>query len=102
MPNAFNGIGTSYYGNRDKEPDGSYVTTKWFVFLFLPVFPLGSYRVLPTGETGGIYLIVYSSTRTNYLVRPIPLNLRQVGNVYCAFYGWVVALSAFVYILNRL
>ena len=86
---SFNGIGTLYYGNRDKESDGSYITTKWFVFLFLPLFPLGSYRVLPAGETG-TYLVVFSSTQTSYLVHRVPLNLSQVRNVYCAAYGWVV------------
>jgi len=36
-----NGVGTIYYGHRDRLADSSYVTTKWVVFLFLPVIPLG-------------------------------------------------------------
>jgi hypothetical protein len=40
-----NGCGTSLYGRRDFEPDGSFVTTKWFVVFFVPIFPLASIRV---------------------------------------------------------
>lgn len=45
-----NGIGATFYGSRDKDPaTGSYVTTHWFVFAFLPIFPLGAYRVVDAG-----------------------------------------------------
>lgn len=42
-----NGIGTKLYGKTEMDPDGSYVATEWFVILYLPIFPLGSYRVWP-------------------------------------------------------
>jgi hypothetical protein len=41
----FNGIGTKLIGKQDTAPDGSFVTTKWFVLVFLPVRYLGTYRV---------------------------------------------------------
>ena len=32
---SFNGIGTSYYGKKDfNYSDGSYIATKWLIFLF--------------------------------------------------------------------
>jgi hypothetical protein len=40
-----NGCGTTLYGKRDFGKDGSFVTTKWFVVFFVPVFPLSSMRV---------------------------------------------------------
>jgi len=40
-----NGCGTSLYGRRGFEPDGSFVTTKWIVVFFVPAFPLASMRV---------------------------------------------------------
>jgi hypothetical protein len=45
MAFSFNGIGTSFYGQRDFRPDGTYTTTEWFVFLAIPVIPLRSLRV---------------------------------------------------------
>ena len=43
---SLNGIGARFYGGRayDLGTD-SYVTTHWLTFLFVPVFPLGAYRV---------------------------------------------------------
>lgn len=42
-----NGIGTRLYGSSDRQGNGSYVATKWLVFLYFPIFPLGTYRVYP-------------------------------------------------------
>ena len=59
MPYTFNGIGTWYYGKKNLhdlqdtcEHCGAYAnlssydTTKYFVFVYLPILPLGKYRVL--------------------------------------------------------
>ena len=46
MPFTLNGIGTTLYGARDFQPDGSYITTEWFVFIYVPVAPLKSMRIL--------------------------------------------------------
>jgi Flp pilus assembly protein TadD len=52
-----NGIGTTFYGRRDFDPEsGTYVGTHWLVLLFIPIFPLGAYRVLPA-ESGGWYFL---------------------------------------------
>lgn len=39
------GIGEKLYGQRAFRTDGSYQTTRWFVFLHLPIYPLTSLRV---------------------------------------------------------
>jgi len=46
----FNGIGTTLYGRRavDKATQ-TYVATLFFVFLFIPVFPIAAYRVRHVG-----------------------------------------------------
>jgi hypothetical protein len=42
-----NGVGTSLYGSSDANPqDGSYIATLFFVFLFVPIFPLAQYLVI--------------------------------------------------------
>jgi hypothetical protein len=45
-----NGSGEGLYGRKKLKDDGSYVATKWFVILLIPIFPLGTYRVWK-GET---------------------------------------------------
>jgi hypothetical protein len=47
-------IGTRLYGKRGYDPHSqSYVSTLFFTFIFLPIFPLASYRVRNVG--GGQY-----------------------------------------------
>ncbi len=51
-----NGIGLGLYGARDRDPEtGTYVTTWCACFLFIPIFALAAYRVLPAG--GGWHLL---------------------------------------------
>ena len=46
----FNGIGSKLYGKRDFDPHTqSYIATLYFTFVFLPIFPLASYRVRDAG-----------------------------------------------------
>lgn len=40
------GFGLGFAGARDEWPDGSYTTTHCLTALFVPVFPLGAYRVV--------------------------------------------------------
>jgi hypothetical protein len=58
---SFKGIGTTYIGECDYHEDGSYVTTKWFIFLGLPVFPICSHRVLRVVEGDVIIPLFYQS-----------------------------------------
>ncbi len=46
------GIGTAIYGSTDHESDyGSYLTTYYFVFLAIPIFPICRYRVIENGQS---------------------------------------------------
>jgi hypothetical protein len=46
-----NGIGTTMYGSTDHDPaSGSYLSTYYFVFFAIPIFPIRRYRVIPTGN----------------------------------------------------
>ena len=46
-----NGIGFKLYGNSDHDPDsGSFVATYYFVFFFIPIFPVARYRVSMEGS----------------------------------------------------
>ncbi len=48
---SINGIGSTVYGKSDFHDDGSYVTTEWFTFFFVPILPICSYRVIRTRAT---------------------------------------------------
>jgi len=41
-----NGFGTTFVGECDYEPDGTYITTAWIVVLWIPLIPLYSARIL--------------------------------------------------------
>jgi len=74
---SMNGCGTSVYGKRDFEPDGSFMTTKWVIAFFIPVLPLASMRV----KVLDLDWSPVSSTR--YLVcSKQSLSLKQVACVY--------------------
>lgn len=47
----FNGIGARFYGRRDVDAEtNSYITTHWFVLLYLPIIPLAGYRISDRGH----------------------------------------------------
>lgn len=50
MAYSINGFGTTYYGQRAFECDGSFVTTKWVIAGTLPLLPLDSLRVKEGGR----------------------------------------------------
>lgn len=78
MPYTLNGIGTKFYGHRDEASDGSYVTTEWFTFVYIPLIPMRSFRVLPVGQ--GTNYIIHRSQ--NYRMTRVPLCWPQIRNVY--------------------
>jgi hypothetical protein len=98
MPFTFNRIGTKYYGKRDLLEDGSFVTTEWFVLIDIPIIPLGSFRVVPIGRTLNI-LVLKSG---EYLVTRVPLNWRQVRNVYIVTIALLCTLFGVVELLIRI
>jgi hypothetical protein len=75
------GIGTTYIGECDYRDDGSYVTTKWFIFLGLPVFPICSHRVIPVVEGDAIIPLFYQSEAYAHLDTTRP-HLAQVLRTY--------------------
>ncbi|MES2942755.1 MAG: hypothetical protein V4772_07790 [Pseudomonadota bacterium] len=87
MPFTFNGTGTKYYGEREHDIGGTYITTKWVVIFAIPVFPLSSWRVYPIDEERfadftQILGREASQTSQSFHEVPAPLNWRQILNVY--------------------
>ena len=93
MPYSVNGIGTQYYGHADPIPaapsthpliswlrdrdDGheSWIVTEWVTFLWIPLIPLGSFRVWPVSHE---HSLIGNRSRTQYRVRTIGLYWPQV------------------------
>src|SRR6267143_2350417 len=89
MPYNFNGIGTTYYGQRDFRADGTYVTTEWIIFFCIPIAPLHSVRLTYQGQGKRKIPIGFGSVE-NYLVhqKTYP-NWKQVLFTYGLFIGSV-------------
>jgi len=52
-----NGVGTTIMGKRDVDAQtGTYVATLYFTFVFVPLFPITSYRVRPAPKGGWFFL----------------------------------------------
>ena len=88
MAYTFHGFGAMDYGQRDFRPDGSYVTTTWFVCFYVPIVPIHSKRLRPTGQ------VKYFSTRAKRMFATLEKtrpNLDQVMSVY-AFFALEIAL----------
>jgi hypothetical protein len=92
MAFTFQGIGTTFYGQRDFRADGSFITTEWFVFVFVPIIPFRSLRVRYQGTSGAVF---YS--KKSYLVceKTFP-NWKQVLCVY-SFAIFTVAWIVFIF-----
>jgi hypothetical protein len=81
-----NGIGTTIYGRRyltkkdlhsmgiNIKVGNPYISTMWFVILFVPIIPLGSYIIFAEGEEAGSAM---SSSKQYHMVK-INLNWNQV------------------------
>ncbi len=80
LAQTFNGFGTHLYGKRRFGADGSYITTLWVVFFWIPVVPLKSVHVIEAGP-GTSTLSPGWSTSYRVLHKSRP-DARQVVNVY--------------------
>ena len=90
-----NGVGTTLYGKREVNTDGSFIATKWFVFFLLPIIPLGSYRVWQ-GKTE-MTILLFPGQETQYKMVPVPLNFRQIIYTSLAIYGVLILSTVGAY-----
>ena len=87
MPHTVNGCGTTFYGSAEPHSDGSYVVTTWIVFVYIPLIPLGSKRVLPVSQD---HLPWYKRSGQLYRTTSVPLHMPHLWK------GWGVTLGLFV------
>ena len=75
----FHGIGTMTYGQRDYWPNGSFITTEWIVFAWVPIAPLSSMRLARSNEGRPLA----RRKEGYYVYEETELNAKQVVSVYC-------------------
>jgi hypothetical protein len=87
---SINGIGSTLIGKNDVRPDGSYLTTEWFIVLFVPIFPVCRYRVSPRG-------------RQSYAIHSKqPPTLRDAIKVYARTILIIGCIVVAVFVLKKL
>lgn len=80
MALSINGIGRTYYGQRDFEADGSFVATKWFIVAFFPISPSQSIRARALSSFGPLY-------QELEVIEELPVCWKQVFHTYAYAYG---------------
>lgn len=90
MPSTIQGVGTKFYGAADKRQDGSYVTTKFFVLLMIPIWPLASFRVRP----GAMQVSLFSQSQSYEVLETLATNWGQAVRVYAIAVAVLAALIA--------
>lgn len=80
LQHTINGIGTTFYGSRDRcQTCGSVISSQWFCILFVPVFRLGQFRVKYVAPNRFISRKLLKkpkeseNRRTNEMTQPPPL-----------------------------
>ena len=98
-----NGIGTTIYGRAKRhqlfganrsaaEQVGyrreSYQVVKWFVLFYMPVVPLGTYRVLKVQQK------FWTLEFPRYSMTKVDWDWGQISLHYGVAYGWLIVLMA--------
>ena len=79
---SLNGVGTMFYGKRDFLDDGTYLTTEWVTFFYIPIVPLKTLRVYYEGPTEPRFpLFITTAGRYQVLAKCRP-HLKQVLFTY--------------------
>jgi hypothetical protein len=83
------GCGLKIYGSALRRPDGSFVVTRWVVFVWIPIIPLGSYRLWTDTTPWWKFTVTRSPTRalSIQLYRPQVLK------------GYIVTFLVFAFIV---
>lgn len=85
MAFTYNGFGTKYYGEADRRPDGSFVTTEWITAAYIPLIPLRSFRFVRV-QSNDVNVLVFHSQSYGVL-ETLPICWPQVGRVYAFVVG---------------
>src|SRR5579859_3093951 len=87
MTFTIHGIGMMVYGERDYWPDGSFVTTEWFVLAWVPIIPVCSKSISYTRNSD---YATYDSSGSFYIYETMGVDCKQALCVYI----WLASVLA--------
>ena len=99
MAYTLNGTGTTFYGQRDFSADGSYTTTEWLAFFYIPLIPIRSLRVRYQGAGEQKWYLGFGYSSSYAVYEKTWPNWKQVLSVYgylALMYGWIYGVCSFV------
>ncbi len=76
------GCGPAFCGATDRCDDGSFITTQWLRFFFIPLVPIQSYRVSYGGRSSNFQGVVITETKQYYIKQHLKLNMSHVSRTY--------------------
>lgn len=79
MALSLNGCGTGYKGMGEFAPDGSFITTLWSMFFYLPLVPRASMRARLLEGSGAFY-------KEYEVIKELPVHWPQALKTYAYFY----------------
>ena len=103
MPESIWGTGTMYYGDSEyNRDDQSWVVTEWVTFMWIPILPLGSYRIYEGDEEKTYHLFPPGMTRTMYHDRVrVKLRWKHVWKLYGITLLVATAIAIIIYVINK-
>lgn len=88
-----NGIGLTYYGKCDFDTDGNYISTKCFVFFYIPILPISSALINEQATTAS------SFREGNYaIITTFPVYWPQALRIW----SFLIALMPAFIVLNHI
>jgi len=95
------GCGTRFYGESDPNPrEGSFITTEWISFMYIPIIPLVSYRIWVKSEDSSFTLLPPGfEQKMEYEKVQVEFQWRQVFKTYrwTVLAGVLIALAVIFY-----
>jgi len=95
------GIGTILYGYAEiNKNDHSYIATKWFTISYLPIIPLGSYRVW-YGLTESTFSFFSFGSKTYLRLIKLKLNWKQVIKAYLVSLPFYIVIVWLILMISK-
>ncbi len=94
---SINGVGCILYGNRDAKGD-SYITTRWFCVIFIPILAIDAWRVVPAASGGWYFL---TKERLSRFARNMNLTMAAMALFIMASLWWEGYTSSPEYVARQ-
>jgi hypothetical protein len=89
-PRVFAGCGTKFMGADCRDADGSFITTLWFCFFYIPFIPIQSYRVVYSGGNTLNQGAVITSVCYYEIVDKLRFHKKQIVQAYGLVFSFIV------------